>query len=318
MDISVCVLAYNDEERIKRFIDSVKGIEDIVVSLDEYSSDKTGKIATSMGARIVSRTNAWDTPTQDDIDRFKNRFGFEPKFTTENKYFKASDVRNEAMSYCKNDWVFFPDSDEFVTWDLTEIEKLLRDHDQIEYKFVNSHNPDGSEATSFTHCKLFRKSRNKWVGNVHEVVVPIMKGIIKVFTDKMQLDHYQAVRPYRTEFLPRMEFAFIRNQDLRTLFYLAREYFYNKRYENSLQLFDEYLSKAWWHPEIAEAHYFKAQCYWQLQKGDKARESCLEAVKINPDFKRALCLMSEVYSEPWKSKWKFIADNATNKDVLFG
>ena len=50
---------------------------------------------------------------------------------------------------------------------------------------------------------------------------------------------------------------------------------------------------------------------------NQAREACLEAVKINPDHKEALYLLSEMYFEPWKSKWKFVADNATNKDVLF-
>lgn len=318
MDISAVVLAYKDEERIGRFIDSLKGIDDIVISLDEYSADKTGEIASSMGARVVKRSDFWETPTKEDISNFKKRFNFEPIFTLKDKYCRWDLVRNEAMSYCKNDWVFFPDSDEFVTWDLPEIEKLLRDHDQIEYKFVNSHNPDGSEASSFTHCKLFRKSRNKWAGSVHEVVVPIMKGIIKVFTDKMRLDHYQAVRPYRAEFLPRMEFAFIRNQDLRTLFYLAREYYYTKRYNDSIQLFDEYLKNARWLPEIAEAHYFKARCYWESNRGDQARKECFEAVHLNPDFKRALLLISEMHYEPWKSKWLKIAEGATNKDVLFG
>ena len=115
-----------------------------------------------------------------------------------------------------------------------------------------------------------------------------------------------------------MEFAFIRNQDLRTLFYLAREYWYDKRYDDSIRLFDEYLKSAWWQPEITEAHYFKALCYWNSDRGDQARKACYEAVHLNPDFKRALLLLSEMHYKPWKSKWKYIADNATNKDVLFG
>lgn len=315
MDISVCVLAYNDEERIRQFLDSVKGIEDVVVSLDDKTTDKTGKIAKKMGARVVGRTDFWESPTQKNVKDFKKRFGFEPEFTTGNKYCQWSDVRNEAMSYCKNDWVFFPDSDEIVTWDLPEVEKLLFANDQIEYKFVNSHGPE----VSFTHSKLFRKSRNKWVGDVHEVIVPRMMGAYnKVFTDKIRLDHYKANRPYRNGFLPRMEFDFIKNGSARTLFYLAREYYYHERYKEAVQIFDEYLKYATWQPEIAEAYYFKAQCLWQLQRGDEARKTCYEAVHLNPDFKRALLLISEMHHEPWKSKWKFIAENATNKDVLFG
>jgi glycosyltransferase involved in cell wall biosynthesis len=310
--ISACVLAYNDEERIEELITSLKGIDDIVVSLDDNSTDKTGKIAKKLGTRVVKRSDFWDNPNQKDVDKFKTRFGFEPRFTPKDKYCHWSEVRNEAMSYCKNDWVFFPDSDEFVEWDLPEVEKLLMNYDQIEYKFVNS--PD----SSFTHCKLFRKSRNKWTGDVHEVVVPIMNNIMKVYTDKMTLHHHQAIRPYRSNFLPRMEFHLIRNKDIRTIFYLAREYYYNKRYDDSIKMFDEYLKYAWWQPEIVETHYFKALCYWKSNRGNQARQECFEAIHLNPDFKRALDLISEMHYEPWKSKWKRIADNSTNQDVLFG
>lgn len=300
-------------------MDSLRGLDDIVISLDDKTTDKTGEIATKLGARVVTRTNFGEIPTQQDIDNFTSKFNFKPEFTLKDKYCRWDLVRNEAMTYCKNDWVFFPDSDEFVEWDLPEVEKLLRDSDQIEYKFVSSHNNDGTPATWFNHSKLFRKSRNKWVGSVHEVITPTMRGVnIKTYTDKIVLHHYQANRPYRTSFLPRMEYHYIKNLDTRTLFYLAREYFYHKRYDDAINTFDKYLNVAWWQPEITEAHYYKALCYWDSNRGDQARVECFEAIHLNPDFKRALSLISEMHYEPWKSKWKYIANNATNKDVLFG
>lgn len=312
-DISAVIMAYNDEERLPKLFESLKGIKDIVISLDEKSTDRTGEIAKSMGAKVVKRSDFWENPTYNDIQHFKDRFGFEPKFTTKDKYCQWSVVRNEATSYAKNDWVFFPDSDEFVEWDLPEIKKLLFFWDQISYKFIFSSNPP----SEFTHCKLYRKSRNKWAGSVHEVVVPIMNNIRTVYTDKMKLIHHKAERPYRNDFLPRMEFAYIRNWDLRTLFYLAREYYYYKEYQKALQLFNDYMSQAWWRPEIAEAWLLMAKCCWQIQKGDDSRRYCLNAIAVNPDFKEALMDMSEYTGDNQKEYWKRYADIATSHNVLF-
>ncbi len=51
--------------------------------------------------------------------------------------------------------------------------------------------------------------------------------------------------------------------------------------------------------------------------GSDARSTCLQAINLNPDFKEALEFMSEIHHEPWKSKWKKIADSSENTDVLF-
>ena len=43
----------------------------------------------------------------------------------------------------------------------------------------------------------------------------------------------------------------------------------------------------------------------------------MQAVLLNPDDRVALSLMSEVYFEPWSSKWAAIAQRASNADVLY-
>jgi tetratricopeptide (TPR) repeat protein len=114
-----------------------------------------------------------------------------------------------------------------------------------------------------------------------------------------------------------MEYSVIKDNDSRSRFYLGRQYFYSREYDKAIRLLDEYLADATWLPEIAHARLYKAQAYWYSNRGDQARVECMEAIKLNPDFKEALNLMSEMLYEPWKSKWKFIADNARNKDILF-
>ncbi len=82
-------------------------------------------------------------------------------------------------------------------------------------------------------------------------------------------------------------------------------------------MYKEYLPLSKFNAEKADAYFTMAQCYWHSQQGEKAREVCLKAIGLNPDFKEALNLMSEMTYEPLKSKWKKLANQATNKDVLF-
>jgi len=318
--ISACVLAYNDEQRIEPFINSLEGIDDIVISLDEFTTDKTKEIAEKMGARVVSRSNFWSKPTQEDIDRFEDRFKFKPHFTTENTFCRSGEVRNEAMTYCKNDWVFFPDSDEIVTWELEEIKKLLPLYDQIKCNYISSRDDKGNSTYDFDIVKLFKKSVHTWKGRVHEVITP--SGATKFgYTDKMKIDHYHTERvvdPTRnSRKLASMEYAVIKDYDARTTHYLAREYYYNGEYDHAITLYKAYLKVAKWLPEIVETHIKMSRCYWHLNEGTKSREHCLEAIRQNPMCKEALQLMGIYYDNPWGRKWVELAKSCTNEDSLF-
>jgi tetratricopeptide (TPR) repeat protein len=103
----------------------------------------------------------------------------------------------------------------------------------------------------------------------------------------------------------------------RDLYYLAREYYYRKDYLKAIEIFEKCLKYSKWNPERADAHLYIARCAFYSQQGDKAREHCLQAININPDFKEALLFMGELHYSPWREKWLQFAQLATNKDVLF-
>jgi len=103
----------------------------------------------------------------------------------------------------------------------------------------------------------------------------------------------------------------------RTLFYMGKEYLDLKQYEMAVKSFDDYLKVSTWLDEKAEAYFYKAKALWQLSQGSRARETIFEAIKLNPDMKKALLLASEMHYEPWKSKWANLAKVAGNKDVIF-
>jgi glycosyltransferase involved in cell wall biosynthesis len=83
--ISAYILTYNEAEKIEAAVSSVLWADEVVV-IDSFSIDRTGEIATSLGARVV------ELPF--------NGFG---------------ELRNRAVEACKFDWIFSLDSDERCT-----------------------------------------------------------------------------------------------------------------------------------------------------------------------------------------------------------
>jgi glycosyltransferase involved in cell wall biosynthesis len=83
--ISVYIIAYNEAQKVRATIESVRWADEIIV-VDSWSTDGTAEIATQMGARVV-QVNF-------------NGFGA---------------LRNHAIAACSHDWIFSLDADERCT-----------------------------------------------------------------------------------------------------------------------------------------------------------------------------------------------------------
>ncbi|MBK7005511.1 MAG: glycosyltransferase family 2 protein [Burkholderiales bacterium] len=83
--ISVYIIAYNEAEKVRATIESVRWADEVVV-VDSHSTDGTAGIAQQMGARVVQV-------------EFKG-FG---------------DLRNQALQSCTHEWIFSVDADERCT-----------------------------------------------------------------------------------------------------------------------------------------------------------------------------------------------------------
>lgn len=85
--LSVALAVYNEEENIKACLESVKGIADEIVVVDGTSSDKTGEIAGSLGARVITEPN---------VSNFHIN-------------------KQKAIDACQGDWILQLDADERVS-----------------------------------------------------------------------------------------------------------------------------------------------------------------------------------------------------------
>lgn len=98
MSLSVALATFNEQENIKRCLESVAGLANEVVIIDGGSKDKTVEVARRFGAKVFVTGN--------------------PAIFHINK--------QKAIDKCKNDWILQLDADEVVTEDLKkEIEGVI-------------------------------------------------------------------------------------------------------------------------------------------------------------------------------------------------
>lgn len=147
--VSLVIITFNEEKNIKRCIESVPWVDDIVV-LDSASKDRTQEIAKSLNARV------FDEPFR----------GYREQ-------------KKRATDLAKHDWVLSLDADEALSPELSqEIQKIL---DQGEPQV------DGFEIPRLSYhmgrwihhggwypdwqLRFFNRKRTTWVGgHVHEKV----------------------------------------------------------------------------------------------------------------------------------------------------
>lgn len=105
--ISVYIIAFNEEDKIKAALESVSWADEIVVA-DSYSTDNTAEIASSLGARVIQIPFTG--------------FGM---------------LRNKAMAACTHEWIFSLDSDERCTPEaMAEILRTVSLKDAVDAYYV--------------------------------------------------------------------------------------------------------------------------------------------------------------------------------------
>lgn len=101
--LSVYIIAYNEAQKVKEAIESVRWADEVIV-VDSWSTDNTAAIATELGARVVQV-------------EFRG-FG---------------DLRNQAIAACQHPWIFSLDADERCTPEAAqEIQTILADPDALD------------------------------------------------------------------------------------------------------------------------------------------------------------------------------------------
>jgi len=290
MKLSIYMIVKNEEQMVEEALKSVKGVDELVV-VDTGSIDKTVSICKKY-TDLVYEDYLWN----DDF----------------------SEAKNHAASKCTGDWIMSLDADCRLEKD--GIKKIKDIISRTKLDVVNVIlTPKGKPNVSHRRGKIYRNNGAiYYIGAAHEDLNVLgkddEKGVLPVITYDYSPNHFKDPDRY-IRILTKSVKQF--PQTPRWRFYLAREYYYRKDYKTAIEQFIQYNKDSTFLAEKAEALVMLAECYWFTNQGDKAREKCLRAIQINPDFRYALKLMSTMHYEPNKSKWLKIANQAENKDVMF-
>lgn len=284
MRISCVFVVKNEQDVIVAALESVKDADEIIV-IDTGSTDLTKEIA----ARYTDKI--FDFPWIDDF----------------------AAARNEAIKHATGDWIYSIDADQQLLSPMEALREEARLADQEGHKVLLVKTLAGPDRKQQHWREVFFKRDPEvfWKGAVHEALT--VRG-----TKKSTIERFRGSSPSKAAD-PERNLRILEKlpKDQRTLFYLGRENYERKRYGVAIKWLTNYIQKPSWNAERAEAYLTLARCYWFTNQGSKARDACLEAVRLNPMFKEALLLMSTLYHSPHKEAWAKLAAAADNTDVLF-
>jgi glycosyltransferase involved in cell wall biosynthesis len=288
MKISATLIVKNETSCLDRCLSSIRGIDEIIVC-DTGSTDDTVEIARRHTKNVFT------------------------DFTWCDSFAKA---RNHALMKATGDWIFIIDADEFLVNSIEELRAAAIASEAKGFKTASCSVKSEKQGQTHTQPRLFKRHPDiYWKGDIHNYLNVVEDNpqditVVYGYSEAHKLDPDRAFRILK---------KVVENNPgcIREKYYLAREFWYRRRYEDAFNWYENYLKVATWTPEKADGTLMAARCLWNMRKGNEAREMCLKAIGLNPDFKEAFLLMAEMHYEPNKSKWIKLAEQATNKDVLF-
>lgn len=299
ISIGACLIVKNEEEMLARALDSIKGI-DLITLVDTGSEDSTVEIA--------------------------------KKYTDDIYFFEWVDHFGKARQYSKDqskaDWVLTLDADEQLECSIEHVREVVERADKEGFVFVDTRVvPEGSEKVEGAGNWFPRIYKNipeiTWHGAAHNylaykgasagTVGRTLKSDIRIIYGYSPAHKKDPERTLRI-----LKGAIEKDSELtRERYYLAREYFYRKNWEKTLEHLDEYIKRSKFLSERNDAYVMRAYCLSGMKRYTEACESAMKALMYNANFKEALLFLANHMDPVNKERWLSYAELADNRNVLF-
>lgn len=284
--IGVAIIAKNEEALIGRCLASVAGADQCVV-VDTGSTDRTIEIAKSYGAEVY-----YDFIWIDD--------------------FQAA--ANHAKSKLTTSWVLSIDCDEVLLTGIDSVREAISKAQDV----VRVHMVAEGAKTDFGFGRLFRNTPDiYWVSPIHKHLnIPGEGEEVGNVSIRFGYSPAHLLDPDRS--LRMLERAVeTEEHPVRNLYYLAREYWYKKRFQDAIDAFKRYEKVAHWQAELADAYLIMSQCYAALGQAEESAIACFKAILTNSNFKEAIQQMASMVLPENKMQWERMARAANNEGVLW-
>ena len=270
--ISLCMIVKNEEEVLARCLNSARGIADELIIIDTGSDDRTKEIAAQFTQHVYDFE--W-------IDHF-------------------SAARNFAFSKGSCDYLMWLDADDVILPEdgaaLRELkEKLDPSVDTVMLKYNIAFDEQGQPTFSYYRERIMRRCPlAKWEGAIHEVVTPFGKiihvPIAITHRRKEKTDPQRNLRLFEN-LLKRGETFSPREQ-----FYYARELFYNARYKEAVEAFEQFLDEGrGWVENNIEACRVLSQCLRSLGEHERALAALVRSFTFDAPRAEVCCELGYHY-----------------------
>lgn len=267
MKLVVYAICKNERKFVDRWMASM-GEADQVCVLDTGSTDGTPQRLRELGARVEVEEI---TPWRFDVAR--------------NRSLEMVPLDADLCVCTDLDEVFQPG------W-RTQVESAWTEGvDQLRYRYTWNFLPDGREGIVFWSEKIHRRWGCRWVNPVHEVLQfdgppPKVREAAGV-----RLEHHADHTKSRGQYLSLLELAVAEDPtNDRNVHYLGREYYFYRRWEESIATLKRHLSlpTATWADERCASMRLIAKDYLALEMEGEAQRWILRAVGEAPHLR-----------EPW-------------------
>ena len=263
MKIAIYTIALNEEQFIKRWYESAKDADYLLIA-DTGSTDNTLDTAAKLGINTVNITvKPW---------RFDN-------------------ARNASLALIPADidYCIALDMDEILLpgW-REELEKAFEQKaTRPRYQYTWSWNDEKETVPGLQYGgdKIHSRFGYRWKHPVHEVLVTDRTEEKQVWTN-LEIHHHPDNEKSRSQYMPLLELAVKEDpQDDRNTFYYARELFFNFKFDEAVREFKRHLDlpDAKWPPERAASMRFIAKS----SKGKEREKWFKKAIKEAPNRREA-------------------------------
>ncbi|MBO5095681.1 MAG: glycosyltransferase [Bacilli bacterium] len=249
LKIYVYAICKNEEEFVKRWVDSMSEADGIYV-LDTGSTDNTVEKLKEKGVNVETKIIS---PWRFDV------------------------ARNESLKLIPED------ADICVCTDLDEVfvpgwrkileESWVDDATKARYTYNWSLDDQNKPIVSFFYEKTHTLKDYKWTHPVHEVLTFIGEKEKILTIPDITLNHYPDRNKSRSSYLPLLELSVEEDpDDDRNMHYLGREYMYYGRWNECIDTLIKHLKlpKATWKDERSASMRFIARSYTALKRYDEA------------------------------------------------
>ena len=272
MELSLCMIVKNEEERLGRCLDSVRDAVDEIVILDTGSDDGTKDVARRYTDRV------FDYVWKDDF----------------------ADARNTSFSYATRPFILWLDADDVL--DSAEAEKLaalkarLDDGvDAVMMPYHYAYGPDGRPTLVFERERIVRRAAGfAFEGVVHEAMAVGGNVLHENIAVRHTGEHGESSNR-RNLSIYETWIARGRTLSPRDWYYYARELKSAGETGQAEKAFAAFLEMDGWEVNRQDARILRGECLTQLGRMQEAKRSLLSSMESGAPRAEALCALGACF-----------------------